>query len=263
MRNFVAWACALNVGAAASASAPLPQETDLARLQTSVPGDVCVHAIYRSARSSGAGETHVGYNCVTGAWYHVTTGHVHGRDDDGKMFWASVDGGEALSEVRYSEDTPGRDFGVDRYFPKLILMDLVHNRPELIQAFGPGEGGNVVLVARLPGGIRHTSEPSFGAMSIRDYCIEVDAKGNVVRTWVGPDAAELSTYEFEYSPDSPEGFPVALRDPLSKFELSSLDVTTAVRDFDAQAAVKRHELAKSNVASALAELAAQRTPGSR
>ncbi len=263
MRNLVAWVCALNVGAAASASAPLPQDTIVARLQGSVPGDVSVHAIYRSTRSTGVGETHVGYNCMTGAWYHVTPGHVHGRDDDGTMFWASVDEEVALSEVRYSEDTPGRDFGVDRYFPKLILLDLVHNRPELIQAVGPGEAGNVVLVARLPGGIRHTSEPSFGAMSLRDYCIQVDSKGNVVRTWVGPDTAELSTYEFEYSPDSPDGFPVALRDPLSKFELSSLEVTPAAHDFDAEAAVTRHELVKSNVASALAERAAQRMPGSR
>lgn len=239
-------------------SAP-PEELAAIRSRVTAPRDISVRAVYRSTRTDGAGELHVGYNGMTGAWYHVTQGHAGGRDDDGRGFWASVDDGGGLSDILYHDDAPGRDFGIERFFPTLILMDLVFKRPELIQSVEEGEGGNLVLVSPLPGGSRHTSDAIFGAMPVHDFCVEVNDQGRVVRTWIDPEKPGLPTFEFEYSPDSPPGFPIAIRDPLSKFELASLEVTPAARDFDSGMAVKLHGLAKYNVQKALADRASAKT----
>lgn len=235
-------------------SAP-PEELAAIRSRVTAPRDISVRAVYRSTRTNGAGELHVGYNGMTGAWYHVNQGHAGGRDDDGRRFWASVDDGGGLSDIRYSDDAPGSDFGVERYFPTLILLDLVLARPELIQSVEKGEGGNLVLIAPLPGGSRHTSDPIYGAMPVHDLCVEVDAQGRVVRTWLDPEKPGLPTFEYEYSPDSPPGFPVSMRSALSKFELASLEVTPAARDFTSEGAVRLHGLAKYNVQKALADKA--------
>ncbi|MCW5768447.1 MAG: hypothetical protein KIT19_07165 [Phycisphaeraceae bacterium] len=245
----------LLAGAPASVLAVPPEELAVLRHQLIGLGDVSVRAVYRTTRTNAAGETHVGYNGMTGAWYHVTPGHAGGRDDDGRRFWATVDDGGGLSDIQYYVDAPGSDFGVECYFPTLILIDLVLKRPELIRSVERGEGDNSVLIAPLPGGHRDTSDANFGAMPVHDFCVEVDAQGRVVRTWLDPEKPGLPTFEFEYSPESPPGFPVAIRDPLSKFELASLEVTPAARDFDADMAVKLRGLAAYNVEKALAERA--------
>ncbi|MBX3361477.1 MAG: hypothetical protein KF912_07235 [Phycisphaeraceae bacterium] len=253
-----AFGLTLLVATPAAALAVPPEELEVLRHQLIGPGDVSVRAVYRTTRTDAAGELHVGYNGMTGAWYHVTQGHAGGRGDDGRRFWASVDDDGGLSDIRYSDDAPGSDFGVERYFPTLILLDLVLARPELIQSLEKGEGGNLVLIAPLPGGSRHTSDPIFGAMPVHDLCVEVDAQGRVVRTSLDPEKPGLPTFEYEYSPDSPPGFPVSMRSALSKFELASLEVTPAARDFDAESAIDLHEQSKSSVRNRLDEIAANR-----
>lgn len=246
----------------APTSAVPPEQLSSIRAQLAGPGNISIRAVYRAPDSAGVGEVHVGYNGMTGAWYHVTQGHAGGRDDDGRRFWASVDDGGGLSDIRYHADTPGNGAGLERHFPTLILMDLVLKRPELIQSVEEGEAGNLVLIAPLPGGHRDTSDAIFSAMPIHDFCVEVDAHGQVVRTWLDPEKPGLPTFEFEYSPESPQGFPVAIRDPLSKFELASLEVTPATRDFDSGMAVKLHGLAKYNVQKGLADRASAKTAAS-
>jgi hypothetical protein len=243
----------------APALAVPPEQLSSVRAQLTGPGNVSVRAVYRPPASSGVGETHVGYNGMTGAYYLVTPDYVSGRDDDGRAFWASTDEGGGLSDLQYYEEAPGNDDGLGRQFPTLILMDLVLKRPELIQSVEQGEGGNSVLIAPLPGGHRDTSDSILREMPIHDLCVEVDSQGRVVRTWVDPEKPGLSTFEYEYSPDSPPGFPVANLDPLSKFELASLEVTPAARDFDSGMAVKLHGLAKYNVQKALADRASAKT----
>lgn len=247
---------------ACGAFAVPPEELASIRSRLTGPGNTSVRAVYRAPDSAGVGEMHVGYNGMTGAWYHVTPSHAGGRDDEGRRFWASVDDGGGLSDIRYSDDAPGSDFGIERYFPALTLMDLVVRRPDLIQSVEKGEGGNLVLISPLPGGSRHTSDAIFGAMPVHDFCVEVDDQGRVVRTWIDPERPGLPTFEFEYSSDSPPGFPVAMRDPLSKFELASLEVTPATRDFDSGVAVKLHGLAKYNVQKGLADRASAKTAAS-
>lgn len=232
-----------------------PEQLSSIRAQLAGPGDISIRAVYRPPASGGVGETHVGYNGMTGAYYLVTPDYVSGRDDQGRAFWASVDEGGGLSDMQYYEDTPGNDEGLERQFPTLTLMDLVLKRPELIQSVEQGEGGNSVLIAPLPGGHRDTSDAILREQPLHDLCIEIDPQGRVVRTWLDPEKPGLPTLEYEYSPDSPPGFPASIRDPLSKFELASLDVMPAARDFSSEMAVKLHGLAKYNVQKTLADRA--------
>lgn len=259
-RPFLTFAVSLHTLVASHVAAVPPEELSSIRERLTGLGDVSVRAVYRS--SKGAGETHVGYSGASGAWYMVTPAYVIGRDDSGRMFWASTNDSESLSEIQFYESVAGMDMGIERHFPSLTLMDLVITRPELIRSVEPGADGNVVLIAPLPAGSRNNSDPNIRDLPLQDFCVEVSADGKVVRTWTDPERAGHPILEFEYSPESPPGFPVSLRDPLSKFELASLEVAPSARDFGPDAAIRLHGLAKYNVQAMLNERAAAKAnPG--
>ncbi len=164
----------------------------LATVEQALPTRGSVIAVFEPTSASAHWRTTVGYDAGSRAWFLASWRSVLGRDPQGSHFKSE---GESAQVRDWATGASVGTLGVADFLPLGNLEFLRSNPTAIVSLDRTGSGG---WIARFV-------QP--GLESLAPTAIEIDGTGLPLRRW-REDPSDRREFVFDYSPESPPGFPI-------------------------------------------------------